>query len=171
MSDEIQTGPYTIEVADPAFGGIRGRGSKTYTFDTEAELDAFHQGLREGFENPEFKIVERWGDKHWAYEDDTDQVFHTKVETFVRFCIDTNYEIHARNEEEAKEFSINRAQHEIKKLMEEGNVEALVPDMFELHWHTWMKGSGTTEVSADEVYVVNVDGPVDYVKGPVYEME
>ena len=105
----------------------------------------------------EYNIVERWGDKHWAYETDTDQVFNVKVETFVRFCIDANYDIHARNGAEAKELAINRAQHEIKKLMEEGNVEALVPDMFELHWHTWMKGSGTTEVSADEVLVVNVE--------------
>ena len=161
MSDEIQTGPYEIEVADPGFGGRRGLCSKTYTFDTQAELNAFHMGLQEGYETPEFKIVERWGDRHWAYEDDTDQVFHTKVETFVRFCIDTNYEIHARNKEEAEEFSINRAQHEIKKFMEEGNVEALVPYEVEIDGVPWMKGGNTTEVSDEDIRVVYVEGPVD----------
>ena len=159
MKDEIETGPYEIEVADASFCGKCGQGSKTYTFDSYAEVLAFREGL--DALDTEYKIVERWGDKYWAYEGEEPQIFHTKVETFVRFCIDANYEIHARNEDEARELSINRAEHEIKKFMEKGNVEALVPDMFELHWHTWMKGAGTTEVSADEVYVVNVEGPID----------
>jgi hypothetical protein len=159
VSDEIQTGPYEIEVADPSFCGECGQGSKTYTFDSYAEVLAFREGL--DALDAEYKIVERWGEKYWAYEGEEPQVFHTKVETFVRFCIDTNYEIHARNEDEAREFSINRAQHEIKKFMEEGNVEALVPHMFELTWNTWMKGGDTTEVNDEDIRVVYVEGPVD----------
>ena len=94
-------------------------------------------------------------------EDDTDQVFHTKVETFVRFCIDTNYEIHARNEAEAREFSINRAQHEIKRFMAERCADELVPSMLNIDGVTWMRGGYTTEVSDEDIRVVYVEGPID----------
>lgn len=90
-------------------------------------------------------------------EDDTDQVFHAKVETFVRFCIDINYEIHARNGPEAKEFAINRAQHEIKKFMAEGYADDLVPFMFNIDGVEWVKGTGTTEVSDEDIQVVYVE--------------
>jgi len=155
MSDEIQTGPYTIEVADPSFCGECGQGSKTYTFDSYAEVLAFREGL--DALDTEYKIVERWGDKHWAYEGEEPQVFHTKVETFVRFCIDTNYEIHARNEDEAKEFAINRAQHEIKRFMAEKCADDLVPPMFNIDGVEWVKGSGTTEVSDEDIQVIYVE--------------
>lgn len=159
MSDEIQTGPYTIEVADPSFCGECGQGSKTYTFDSYAEVLAFREGL--DALDTEYKIVERWGDKYWAYEDEEPQIFHTKVETFVRFCIDTNYEIHARNEDEAKEFSINRAQHEIRRFMDERCADELVPCMLDIDGVTWMRGGYTTEVSDEDIRVVYVEGPID----------
>lgn len=161
MNDEIQTGPYEIEIAGPSFCGTCGDGSQVYVFDSYAEVMAFREGLDAAA--AEYKVVERWGEnlEHWAYENEGLKVFNTKVETFVRFCIDTNYEIHARNKEEAEEFSINRAQHEINKFMEEGNVEALVPYEVEIDGVPWMKGGNTTEVSDEDIRVVYVEGPVD----------
>lgn len=159
MNDEIQTGPYTIEVADSSFCGECGQGSKTYTFDSYAELLAFREGL--DALDAEYKIVERWGEKYWAYEGEEPQLFRTKVETYVRFCIDTNYEIHARNKEEAEEFSINRAEHEIKRFLAEGDVEALIPYDFELDGVTWMKGQGTTHVCPEEIIVVYAEDAHD----------
>ena len=154
MNDEIQTGPYEIEVADPSFCGECGKGSTKYTFDSYAELLAFRQGLEAL--DVEHKIVERWGEnlEHWAYEDEGLKVFNTKVETYVRFCIDTNYQIHARDEKQAEEFSINRAEHEIKRFLEESDVEALVPYEVEIDGVPWMKGQGTTHVSPEEIRVV-----------------
>lgn len=98
---------------------------------------------------------------HCDTYDDTDKVFHTKVETFVRFSIDTNYEIHARNEDEAKEFSINRAQHEIRRFMDERCADELVPSMLDIDGVTWMRGGYTTEVSDEDIRVVYVEGPID----------
>ena len=68
--NEIRTGPYNIEVADPSFCGELGEGSETYVFDSYAEVIAFRVGL-EG-SGGEYKIVVRHKDGLWSYEDDED---------------------------------------------------------------------------------------------------
>jgi len=159
--NNIETGPYEIEVADPSFCGECGKGSTKYTFASYAELLAFRQGLEAL--DAEHKIVERWGEnlEYWAYEDEGLKVFNTKVETYVRFCIDTNYRIHARDEKQAEEFSINRAEHEIKRFLDEGDVEALVPYEVEIDGVTWIKGQGTTHVCPEEIVVVYAEDAHD----------
>lgn len=68
--NEIRTGPYNIEVADPSFCGELGEGSETYVFDSYAEVIAFRVGLEAS--GGEYKIVVRHKDGLWSYEDDED---------------------------------------------------------------------------------------------------